>query len=220
MTSKQVVEYTEIDRLFPTFVWKYYLTEETYRRLNTCIGAKLDGLRPASAQLPASGVWQTEQNLHELEEFAELNTHIRSAAVSVLNSLKVVYESFRTTGCWANIAGKGGWHKAHSHPNNFLSGVYYVRAPAGANRITFKDPRIQRTVLLPPVSELDENNGGEVTLEVRDGMLIMFPAWLVHSVGINPSDEERISVSFNIMFSEFAESMSRPLWRSNIETNR
>ncbi|MCZ6741535.1 MAG: putative 2OG-Fe(II) oxygenase [Alphaproteobacteria bacterium] len=39
----------------------------------------------------------------------------------------------------------------------------------------------------------------------------MFPTWLAHSVDASGSDETRISVSFNDMFSAFSEKMSQPL---------
>lgn len=44
--------------------------------------------------------------------------------------------------------------------------------------------------------------------------LLLFPSYLVHSVDANDSSEPRISISFNFMFSEFAETMSKPLWES------
>jgi ectoine hydroxylase-related dioxygenase (phytanoyl-CoA dioxygenase family) len=47
---------------------------------------------------------------------------------------------------------------------------------------------------------------------VRDGTLLLFPAYLEHSVDANESGRERIGVSFNVMFSSFTENLSRPLW--------
>jgi hypothetical protein len=41
----------------------------------------------------------------------------------------------------------------------------------------------------------------------------VFPAYLQHSVDASASDEERISISFNIMFSSFTEHLSKPLWQ-------
>ena len=49
-------------------------------------------------------------------------------------------------------------------------------------------------------------------VKVEDGSLLMFPSWLPHSVDASGSDETRVSVSFNIMFSAFTETMSKPLW--------
>ena len=43
-------------------------------------------------------------------------------------------------------------------------------------------------------------------------MLLLFPSYLQHSVDANTSDRERISISFNIMFSNFTQEMSQPLW--------
>ncbi len=49
-------------------------------------------------------------------------------------------------------------------------------------------------------------------VKVSDGTLLMFPSWLPHSVDANGSDETRINVGFNIMFSAYTERMSKPLW--------
>jgi hypothetical protein len=43
-------------------------------------------------------------------------------------------------------------------------------------------------------------------------MLLMFPAWLQHSVDRNRSDRKRISIGFNIMFPAYAELIAAPLW--------
>jgi len=40
----------------------------------------------------------------------------------------------------------------------------------------------------------------------------MFPSFMEHSVDANMSEEERISVSFNVMFSSFTRQLSKPLW--------
>jgi hypothetical protein len=55
-------------------------------------------------------------------------------------------------------------------------------------------------------------NTDQVVIRVRDGTLLMLPSYLEHSVDANAGDEERISVSFNVMFSSFAERLSKPLW--------
>jgi hypothetical protein len=74
------------------------------------------------------------------------------------------------------------------------------------------DPRNQTGVIRPPVTELTAENRDQVVVKVTDGTLLVFPAWLTHSVDANHGDGERICISFNIMFSSFTESMSRPLW--------
>jgi uncharacterized protein (TIGR02466 family) len=100
----------------------------------------------------------------------------------------------------------------HSHPNNFLSGVYYVQTQPGADTINFHDPRVQTGIIRPPVTELTAHNTDQVVVRVNNGTLLMFPAFLQHSVDRNASTATRISVSFNIMFSGFTENLSKPLW--------
>ncbi|MGE0578213.1 putative 2OG-Fe(II) oxygenase [Reyranella sp.] len=40
----------------------------------------------------------------------------------------------------------------------------------------------------------------------------MFPAWLKHTVPANDAQSDRISISFNLMFKNFSETMAAPLW--------
>lgn len=49
-------------------------------------------------------------------------------------------------------------------------------------------------------------------MRVEEGMLLVFPAWLPHSVEANASDRLRISVSFKLMFRGYAEHPSGPPW--------
>ena len=87
-----------------------------------------------------------------------------------------------------------------------------MRTHPGANTINFHDPRTQAGIIRPPVVELSAENTDQVVVKVTNGTLLMFPAYLQHSVDANMSEEERISISFNIMFSSFTENLSRPLW--------
>jgi uncharacterized protein (TIGR02466 family) len=63
-------------------------------------------------------------------------------------------ENNAVPGCWANVLAVGASHRAHSHRNNFLSGIYYLRTAAGAETINFHDPRVQPGIIRPAVSEL------------------------------------------------------------------
>ena len=137
---------------------------------------------------------------------------IQRAAESVLAFLRIGVGTLEITGCWANVSAPGAPHRMHTHPNNFLSGVYYVHVTDGADTINFHDPRPQTAIIRPPVTELTAYNTDQVVLRVATGSLILFPAWLSHSVDANHSDRERISVSFNLMFATYAETVSPPLW--------
>ena len=147
----------------------------------------------------------------------DLVSCIHSTAQTVLRFLKVGDNAIEITGCRTNINASGAAHAVHSHPNNFLSGSYYVRTHRGVDSVNFHDPRPQTGILRPPVTELTPQNTDQVVVTVSDGILLMFPSYLAHSVAPNESDKLRISISFNMMFSLYAERLSRPLWESTAD---
>ena len=201
-------------RLFPTFVWKADLRPEVFQAINERIMARLGEMMRSSPRPQPGRAWQSDQDLHGLGEFGELVDRINDVGENVLDYLKIGTETFEITACWANVNAPGAAHRAHSHPNNFLSGVYYVKTQDGADTINFHDPRNQTAIIRPPVAELTADNTDQVVVNVADGTLLVFPSWLHHSVDPNRSDEERISVSFNMMFSSYSKTMSRPLWQA------
>ena len=198
--------------MFPTLLWKIQLRPELREPIEARIIQALETMRRDLPRLEPGRGWQSAQALHEREEFRELMACARDATRSVLRFLRIGYDAFEITGCWATVLAKGAAHKAHSHPNNFLSGVYYLRTHPGADTINFHDPRAQTAAIRPPVTELTAENTDQVVVKVIDGTLLIFPSYLEHSVDATASEEERISISFNVMFSSFTENLSRPLW--------
>jgi len=203
--------------MFPTHVWKIEFPNELTQSINRSILPLIESkLESTQQSLKKSQSLQTEQNLHLEPEFAELVKYIHLHANSALEFLSVEYEDIQITGCWANITGKGNNHKRHSHPNNFLSGVYYVETHPGSNTIMFHDPRPQTSTIKPQVKKMTLENTDNVLTEVTSGNMLLFPSWLHHSVPTNQNSNRRISVSFNLMFQQFAETMSSPMWGKNI----
>ena len=206
------LEASDVVPMFPTLVWKILLKAELRDAIAAKVLATLETLRRDLPALEPHQGWQSEQGLHLRDDFQELVSCVNNATKSILRFLRMGQEELEITGCWATVLAKGALHKAHSHPNNFLSGVYYVRVQPGADTINFHDPRRQTYVIRPPVVELTAENTDQVVVRVTNGTLLMFPSYLEHSVDGNMSEEERISISFNIMFSSFAQKLSRPLW--------
>jgi len=209
-SSKDVVPF------FPTLVWKWQLAAATHEPLNATILEKLGQMTAAEPPLAPGGMWQTDHRFNELPGLEFFNRMLLGSVGSVLQSLHVKQPEFQITGCWGNIAGPAAPHKRHSHPNNYLSGVYYVKTQPEANSIYFFDPRPQITVIAPETSEQGFATAGKVKLQVDTGTLIIFPSWLQHSVDPNRSQENRVSVAFNVMLSSFTEQHSPPQWQGNI----
>jgi len=204
--------------LFPTTVWLHRLEQERAAKMNDTIRTKLLSLLEPGAENLENARHQTEKDLHTLPEFQEFNQVLMTAAKGVTDFMQIDEEEMKITSCWANINTKGGTTKPHTHPNNYLGGVYYVDTPENSGSIQFEDPRAQPKMISPRFRKSTADNSGHVIVDVEPGMLLLFPAWLVHSVKPNPSDQLRISISFNLMFDAFTEKVSPVQWQGNVPT--
>ena len=61
---------------------------------------------------------------------------VETAARGVARFLQVDQYPMDITGCWANVNPPGSYHPMHHHPNNYLSGVYYVAVPPSGSQMT------------------------------------------------------------------------------------
>ena len=197
--------------LFPTYLWRSKTDTATSGPMNKNILDLLEKWTGGFENSTGDKV-QTTQKLDLQPELAPLIEFVDGAVNSVLDFLKAEHRGFKITGCWANVSPPGVSHGRHSHPNNFLSGVYYVASPEGGDFITFYDPRPQPPIMSPPPREIAPVNAGKASMKVETGDLILFPSWLFHSVPPNRSDQYRVSIAFNFMFLEFEEAMSPPRW--------
>jgi len=99
------------------------------------------------------------------------------------------------TQSWLNRNNKGQSHHEHSHPNSMVSGVWYPQMHEKLPPIQFKIGQ-QRGVSFS-IEKYNHFNNETFILPMKRGELILFPSNLQHSVPVNQSDEERISLSFN-----------------------
>lgn len=203
---------SDVIPMFPTLVWKILLETQLRETINSKALAALRRMRADQPPLASGQGWQSVQTLHQLEDFRDLASCVQRAVRGILRFWRIGYDAFEITACWATVLARGAAHKVHHHPNNFLSGVYYVRTQPGADTINFHDPRNQTGIIRPPVVELTTENTDQVVVRVSNGTLLLFPSYLQHSVDANASEEERVSISFNVMFASFTENLSKPLW--------
>jgi uncharacterized protein (TIGR02466 family) len=204
---------TVVHNFFPTPVWVVDFEAETHLPLNETLVRTLYAMLGDQPGLAPGAVLQTDTDLHERDEFADLTALIANSVTGVIKFLKLDKTDFLFTGCWANLNPRGGINTPHTHPNNYLSGVYYVQVNDGVDSIFFGDPRPQAIVMSPPVREENIYTGNEVEIEARAGRLVIFPSWLSHGVPANRSAADRISISFNVMFPNYTEEMSPPKWQ-------
>jgi uncharacterized protein (TIGR02466 family) len=205
-------ERTYVSQVFPTLIWFADLAPDLFTPLNETIRAKLDAIMGPRVQSYPGETFQTENDLYKLPELELLRRAIAQMADGALRQLELDTPEMVFTGMWANINPPGASHSVHSHPNNYFAGIYYVQCGPKANVTRFYDPRAQVDVIVPPPRKRNAFNINLIQVEGKPGRLVLFPAWLQHDVPTNASARERITVSFNLMFPQFTERMSMPLW--------
>ena len=121
--------------------------------------------------------------------------------ITVLNSLPFdpKIEVVDDISIWANINSKGSHNTVHNHPNCDLAGVYYVKVPEGdCGNISFSDPR--ESYVFGNGFMVSRYSGGETIPRFPvEGNMYLFPSSLNHDVDTNNVDEDRISISFNLI---------------------
>ena len=99
---------------------------------------------------------------------------------------------------WAIINEKGASNERHHHGNSALSAAYYVRAPKDCGDIEFYDPRPAPVYSHPIAKKPNILNCTINSITPEEGMLVLFPSYLDHSVKPNQSSNQRIVISFNV----------------------
>ena len=93
-------------------------------------------------------------------------TRIGTAVKDLLRYLRVGDGVFHIPGCWANGNASGAALGIHQHPNNFLSGAYYLRTPEDADTFNFYYPSSQTSVLRLPLVATTADNSDPVAVRV------------------------------------------------------
>jgi uncharacterized protein (TIGR02466 family) len=204
--------------IFPYPVWLFSINADRVDIVNQKAHTAIEQMRQTEPAGIPGAHWQSPNDLQGHDDFAELVETIRGATKEIFSELRIPTNNFLVTGMWVNLRPPGTQHPAHTHPNNYLSGTYYVTAPAGGDAIVFRDPRVETNIIAPQFSEKTDLNAREIMVPVKPGMLVMFPSWLPHFVPPNQGNADRISISFNVMFESYGETISRPKWTFNQDT--
>lgn len=96
---------------------------------------------------------------------------------------------------WINIIEEGQSHTHHCHPGYSISGTYYYRVSSEQGSISFSNPNIAMMNCQFPQGVVSPQTTDIIP---DDGDIILFPSWLSHTTRNNTSNEDRISIAFNI----------------------
>lgn len=200
--------------LFPTRIYLAPLKSSGLVRLNQDLADEIAGLRDAdvagqrwSAKHYPGGYtsYGSHDKLHCISSsFAalekSLDRHVKQYARDLGYDLRG--RRLGMTDCWVNMMAGAVTHGLHLHPLSFISGTYYVQVPRGAAAIKFEDPRLDRLMAAPPKrDDLSPRERLHYSVKPKAGEVVLFESWLRHEVPPSFTVQERISVSFNYIWS-------------------
>ena len=172
---------------FPSPVWARHVPD--HERIDAHILSVLEELERNGRAITRSNVggWHSAANLHLGPELAEIRRIIGNACAGCASHLSFDFDRFEM-------------FFQHVHPNSILSGAYYAKVPAKSGNIEFYDPVRERVMSTFPVKARTRINSQAMEYRGREGLLLIFPGWLQHSVQPNRSEDFRVSISFNMGF--------------------
>ena len=132
---------------------------------------------------------------------------IQNLLINCLSEFTVLKKSTKLyISAWIGINKPGSYNSKHVHPRSDLSGVLWIKTPENCGNIVFDSPVAFQTHQ-ETESYTDEflsktNYNHNYYFNPIKGRMLIFPSHLEHSVDPSESDEDRISVSFNIRIGE------------------
>ena len=144
------------------------------------------------------GGWQSHPDVFADERlqpfFQPIWNHIEQAVCNYAQNKKLAALKGRLnlSDMWVNINPPGAFNHVHVHPGSLLSGILWLKVPEGSGNIKFHDPNEMNNYCLI------ENGNTCYGFLPKEGVMALFPSFLNHNVDLNMSDEDRISIAFNL----------------------
>jgi uncharacterized protein (TIGR02466 family) len=127
--------------------------------------------------------------------------HFREFATDVM---RYDYEELQFAQSWLTYKEPGQFHKAHTHPNTLIAGVFYYDTHEDDAAICFsKESRsFNRSYLEPsllPDYQEYPHSQEEIYFKPKKNNLIIFPSYLTHGVPPNNTNRVRKALGVNAL---------------------
>lgn len=194
--------------LFSTPVYKNKLIDKDFDKVQQEIFLSLkkvkfistNKLHPKSFDPLNTKVSENIQESNYLYKYGCINL-IQSISENVVNYLKSIglkgEVKFEITNSWMTCIDNNHHIQTHHHEGAGISGIYYYKTNGKDGNLYLSTP-IKYMQISNIFKRCDPNQSFEIIPE--NGMIILFPSWIDHGVRSNTTDDERISVAFNINF--------------------
>jgi len=145
------------------------------------------------------GGWQSSSNFYKQDSFLQYFNYIQTYSLSAIQFYNC---NLKITNMWININKKGNYNVSHVHPGSLISGIFWVKIPQNCGKLKFLSPNhFNESHLVENVNnkiKLEHNYCDHFDMNPQEGKIILFPSHLRHLVEPNKSDEDRISIAFNL----------------------
>lgn len=143
-----------------------------------------------------------EENIISSYRLVDLETHILDTVKSYMFDFLKINDNIALfiKKSWLVKSKPGGFGRMHSHPNSILSGVLYYSTPVNCGNLLLHDKNSNFGTILFGSSESNFFNSRIVSIKPETGKMVIFPSNMLHEVGMNNSNSDRISLSFDIWY--------------------
>jgi len=132
--------------------------------------------------------------------FEELGVIFKKCAIQYLkefyNSVPDIKNLYLEKG-WINTITPNNYLNVHCHRGKYLAVTYYMETPKNCGNLVLVDPRSNGEWLSSPYII-----NGRVEFEPQEGVITIFPGWIMHYIDINKSEFDRVSFSSNICLAD------------------
>ena len=192
---------SEINLFFSTPVWTSIVPN--FQNINDSILEYIYELKSKDSEgLKRSNFKGWHSNNFDLNEPKpkEFVNSIQTPLKELFNDMEwdLFKQKVKITSMWSIINTKEAFNGRHIHGNNHISAAYYVKAPEKCGNIVFYDPRSAPVFNHPIIKKPNKLNSDSHSIKPKEGLLVLFPSYLHHSVEVNQSNDDRIVISFNI----------------------
>jgi uncharacterized protein (TIGR02466 family) len=191
----------ELINIFSTPIWRSEFPE--FDKFQEIFLEKIQEFRKNNPESDAhSNVngYQSPNGIHMIEEFSSLFNYVCFMVNQSADDLKFKDRDIFITSSWVNIAdSRSSMMNHHTHEHTF-SGIFYLKFPENSGKLCLINEGVN--TMWNGAKLIDQKinlNAESVKIEPSEGDIILFPSYLPHSVDTNNHDDERISISFNIL---------------------
>ena len=146
------------------------------------------------------GGYQSSSSLQTVDELRPLFEYICQMAYKASADLDFIDCDIALTEAWLNVNDSRQCMNCQHIHGDVFSGVFYLQTPEGSGNLCLVNPGINRMWKgCDMASQKNQFTGESIKIKPVEGNIIVFPSYLPHSVETNDHDEERISISFNLI---------------------